>query len=79
MDLEPGDVILTGAPPGVGLIQPGDVVDVAVKGLGALSLPVVAEEPATLDDDRGRTRRVAGPCRYASTRTCSRAHDPGSR
>jgi 2-keto-4-pentenoate hydratase/2-oxohepta-3-ene-1,7-dioic acid hydratase in catechol pathway len=47
--LEPGDVVTTGTPAGVGyfmepkgLLQPGDVVDVAVDGIGRLSNPVVA-------------------------------------
>jgi 2-keto-4-pentenoate hydratase/2-oxohepta-3-ene-1,7-dioic acid hydratase in catechol pathway len=40
MRLEPGDVIMTGAPPGVGPIAAGDVIDVAISGLGAMSLPV---------------------------------------
>ncbi|WP_394552446.1 fumarylacetoacetate hydrolase family protein [Agromyces sp. MMS24-JH15] len=38
--LLPGDVILTGTPEGVGPIEDGDVVEVRVDGLGALSNPV---------------------------------------
>ena len=34
--LEPGDVILTGTPAGVGPLQPGDQVEVMVEGLGTL-------------------------------------------
>jgi 2-keto-4-pentenoate hydratase/2-oxohepta-3-ene-1,7-dioic acid hydratase in catechol pathway len=34
--LEPGDVILTGTPAGVGQLQPGDQVEVMVEGLGTL-------------------------------------------
>jgi 2-keto-4-pentenoate hydratase/2-oxohepta-3-ene-1,7-dioic acid hydratase in catechol pathway len=48
--LEPGDLILTGTPPGVGWardpkvsLAPGDVVEVEVEGIGTLSNPVVAE------------------------------------
>ncbi|MEQ9814568.1 MAG: fumarylacetoacetate hydrolase family protein [Azospirillaceae bacterium] len=41
--LEPGDVILTGTPSGVGPIRPGDVVDIEVEGVGILTNPVVAE------------------------------------
>ena len=44
MTLFPGDVILTGTPPGVGLLEPGDVVEVEVGGVGVLRNPVVAEE-----------------------------------
>ena len=43
MTLEPGDVIATGTPPGVGSLQPGDVVEVVVEGVGRLRNPVVAE------------------------------------
>jgi 2-keto-4-pentenoate hydratase/2-oxohepta-3-ene-1,7-dioic acid hydratase in catechol pathway len=41
MTLEPGDVIATGTPAGVGPMQPGDVVEVTVEGVGTLSNPVV--------------------------------------
>lgn len=48
--LEPGDVIATGTPPGVGFarkppvfLKPGDIVEVEVEGLGVLSNPVVAD------------------------------------
>jgi 2-keto-4-pentenoate hydratase/2-oxohepta-3-ene-1,7-dioic acid hydratase in catechol pathway len=40
MTLEPGDVISTGTPSGVGPIVPGDVVTVRVEGVGELSNPV---------------------------------------
>lgn len=40
MRLEPGDVILTGAPPGVGAIHPGDVVEVSISQLGTLTMEV---------------------------------------
>ena len=47
--LEPGDVISTGTPSGVGKargerLNPGDVVDVEIEGIGVLSNPVVAGE-----------------------------------
>ncbi len=41
MTLEPGDVVLTGTPEGVGPIQPGDRVEVEIEGLGVLTNPVV--------------------------------------
>ena len=41
--LQPGDVIITGTPSGVGEIAPGDVMDIEVEGVGVLSNPVVAE------------------------------------
>jgi 2-keto-4-pentenoate hydratase/2-oxohepta-3-ene-1,7-dioic acid hydratase in catechol pathway len=48
--LEPGDLIFTGTPPGVGiarkppvLLKPGDTVDVEIEGIGVLTNPCVAE------------------------------------
>jgi 2-keto-4-pentenoate hydratase/2-oxohepta-3-ene-1,7-dioic acid hydratase in catechol pathway len=50
--LEPGDLILTGTPPGVGYarepplsMHDGDVVEVEIEGIGVLRNPVVAERP----------------------------------
>jgi 2-keto-4-pentenoate hydratase/2-oxohepta-3-ene-1,7-dioic acid hydratase in catechol pathway len=43
MTLEPGDVILTGTPSGVGPLQPGDVVQVEIEGIGTLHNPVVSQ------------------------------------
>lgn len=40
MTLEPGDVILTGTPAGVGPLSDGDVVTVHIDGLGTLVNPV---------------------------------------
>ena len=49
MTLEPGDLILTGTPAGVGvfrdpqrLLQPGDEVTIEIEGVGELTNPVVA-------------------------------------
>ena len=36
MTLQPGDVIATGTPPGVGPLQVGDVAEVSVEGIGTL-------------------------------------------
>lgn len=48
--LEPGDLIFTGTPPGVGiarkppiLLKPGDVAEVEIEKIGVLKNPVVAE------------------------------------
>jgi 2-keto-4-pentenoate hydratase/2-oxohepta-3-ene-1,7-dioic acid hydratase in catechol pathway len=43
MTLEPGDVILTGTPAGVGPLQPGDVVEVEIEGIGTLRNLVVSQ------------------------------------
>lgn len=42
MTLEAGDVIATGTPSGVGPLQPGDVVEAVVPGVGKLRNPVRA-------------------------------------
>lgn len=41
MTLEPGDVVMTGTPSGVGPLAAGDQVTVAIDGLGELANPVV--------------------------------------
>jgi 2-keto-4-pentenoate hydratase/2-oxohepta-3-ene-1,7-dioic acid hydratase in catechol pathway len=42
MTLEPGDVVATGTPAGVGRLEPGDTVEVEIPGVGVLRNPVVA-------------------------------------
>ncbi|MDO5682608.1 MAG: fumarylacetoacetate hydrolase family protein [Propionibacteriaceae bacterium] len=42
MTLLPGDVLLTGTPGGVGLMEPGQTVSVSIEQLGTLTNPVVA-------------------------------------
>jgi len=51
LTLDPGDLILTGTPSGVGFardpkvaLKPGDVVEVRVEGISTLTNPVVADE-----------------------------------
>lgn len=41
MTLEPGDVVTTGTPAGVGPMKPGDVVEVEIKGIGILRNHIV--------------------------------------
>jgi 2-keto-4-pentenoate hydratase/2-oxohepta-3-ene-1,7-dioic acid hydratase in catechol pathway len=41
MTLEPGDLIATGTPSGVGPMLPGDVVEVEIDGIGTLRNPVI--------------------------------------
>ena len=53
MTLEPGDVIATGTPSGIGPMKPGDTVEVEVEGIGVLTNTIVAE-PAS------PTGRMAG-------------------
>lgn len=42
MTLEPGDVIVTGTPAGIGPLAPGDLVTIRVEGVGELTNPVIA-------------------------------------
>jgi 2-keto-4-pentenoate hydratase/2-oxohepta-3-ene-1,7-dioic acid hydratase in catechol pathway len=43
MTLEPGDAIMTGTPAGISPLNPGDVVEAAIEGLGILRNPVASE------------------------------------
>ena len=43
MTLLPGDVIATGTPSGIGPMQPGDLVEIRVEGIGMLRNSVVTE------------------------------------
>ena len=65
MVLEPGDVITTGTPPGVGMgmkparyLKPGDVVTLGIEGLGEQRQQVVAFEGSTFDT-RHHVRRAS--------------------
>ncbi|MFO7996302.1 MAG: fumarylacetoacetate hydrolase family protein [Dehalococcoidia bacterium] len=44
MTLLPGDVITTGTPSGIGRMNPGDIVEVRIDGIGALRNSVVAQK-----------------------------------
>lgn len=55
MTLLPGDVLFTGAPPGVGPIAPGEVLDAEISRLGRMRIAVRAEEV----DGSGRPDVVA--------------------
>ena len=50
MTLEPGDIIATGTPAGMGFgrnpkryLCPGEVVEITIEGIGQLKNPVVSE------------------------------------
>lgn len=45
MTLEPGDLVATGTPAGVGPLSPGDVVEVEIPGVGILRNPVTRLVP----------------------------------
>jgi 2-keto-4-pentenoate hydratase/2-oxohepta-3-ene-1,7-dioic acid hydratase in catechol pathway len=36
MTLEPGDLIITGTPAGIGPMKPGDEIEVRIEGIGSL-------------------------------------------
>lgn len=44
MTLEPGDVVATGTPSGVGPIKPGDVVEIEIPGVSKVSNPVAKRD-----------------------------------
>ena len=44
MTLEPGDLIYTGTPAGVGPVVPGDVIDARVEGLPSLTITITERE-----------------------------------
>jgi 2-keto-4-pentenoate hydratase/2-oxohepta-3-ene-1,7-dioic acid hydratase in catechol pathway len=46
MTLDPGDVLLTGTPAGVGKLEPGDTVQVEIEGIGILENPVTGPAAA---------------------------------
>lgn len=46
MTLLPGDILSSGTPEGVGPLAPGDLVEVEIPGVGAVSNPVEAEGEA---------------------------------
>jgi 2-keto-4-pentenoate hydratase/2-oxohepta-3-ene-1,7-dioic acid hydratase in catechol pathway len=57
MTLEPGDVVATGCPAGVGaprgdFLQPGDQVEVGIDGLGTLHNPVIEGRAASSSQPR---------------------------
>ena len=56
MTLEPGDVILTGTPAGADVVEPGDVVEVELEGVGTVTSTIV-EAGAELAPLSGRSRR----------------------
>ena len=43
MTLEPGDIIFTGTPSGIGPVEPGDVMEMRVQGIGSLLNPIEKE------------------------------------
>ena len=44
LTLEKGDIIATGTPSGVGPIQPGDIIEAFIEGIGTIKNRVILEE-----------------------------------
>jgi len=44
--LEPGDLIFTGTPEGVGAVKPGDLVEGCIEGVGTITLKVAPADPS---------------------------------
>ncbi|WP_406676463.1 fumarylacetoacetate hydrolase family protein [Neomoorella carbonis] len=44
MTLMPGDVIITGTPPGAGLLQPDDIIEASIEGIGTLTNKVILQK-----------------------------------
>lgn len=55
MTLEPGDLVLTGTPAGVGPLEPGDEVEVEVVGVSKVTNRVAASDDRTSQSDRAET------------------------
>jgi 2-keto-4-pentenoate hydratase/2-oxohepta-3-ene-1,7-dioic acid hydratase in catechol pathway len=53
MTLEPGDVLLTGTPAGVGPLADGDLLEVEIPGVGVLANPVEAFRGAAPAEEGG--------------------------
>lgn len=60
MELQPGDVIATGTPAGVGQVHDGDTVAVQISGIGRLEVTVAAEG-AVASPTRGANRGPKPP------------------
>jgi 2-keto-4-pentenoate hydratase/2-oxohepta-3-ene-1,7-dioic acid hydratase in catechol pathway len=52
--LLPGDVILTGTPPGVGPMLPGQVVSIDIEGIGTLTNPIAGPQPEATSNEAGQ-------------------------
>ncbi len=68
MRLEPGDVILTGAPAGVGEIHHGDILEARIDRIGLLRVPVVRGEAPDDHAIGGQDGRQAGRSARGHTR-----------
>ncbi len=63
MTLEPGDVVLTGTPAGVGPLLDGDRLEVEIPGVGVLENPVEAFRSRPARRAAVRKRAAAAPAR----------------
>ena len=67
-ELQPGDLIFTGTPEGVGAVERGQTMIGGIDGLGELRVRVGETEPPAHDDPIGTPQREAfyGPRRHAA-------------
>jgi len=42
--MEPGDIVATGTPAGVGPVQPGDLIEATIENIGTLTNPVIEDD-----------------------------------
>jgi len=41
--MEPGDIVATGTPSGIGPVQPGDIIEAKIEKIGTLTNKVILE------------------------------------
>ena len=68
--LQPGDLIFTGTPEGVGPVKPGDVLEGRIEGVGTISLSIAPAEAAPAHDLRGRRPPPFSSNDGAGSRAC---------
>ena len=44
LTLDKGDIVATGTPSGIGPIQPGDIIEAFIEGIGTIKNRVILEE-----------------------------------
>jgi 2-keto-4-pentenoate hydratase/2-oxohepta-3-ene-1,7-dioic acid hydratase in catechol pathway len=57
--LEPGDVVSTGTPHGIGPVEPGDTMAVEIEGIGTLQNEVADSEPETYIQPTGQVTNAS--------------------
>lgn len=68
MVLEPGDIVTTGTPAGIGQVHDGDIVAVEITNLGRLEVGVITSEEAIECPTRGAARGPKPPATVTPVR-----------